>query len=151
MIQDAQNLFEDAAAFTATRISTNVIQRNATDNATINVAGGKYPPRLVVTVTTAFVNPGTSELVLTLESDSTADLATSPTVHLTTANLAASMTSTGVILDVPFPTDDYEAFIGLRLTNAGANWTSGNLSAAIVIDSDDQRKYANRSEITPVT
>ena len=125
------------------------LRRVAGDNETADIGAGHQDKRLVLTVPTAFTAGGAATLTITLESDSTADLATSPTVHLTVGPIAvADLTEGAVLADIAIPKDDYEEYIGVRYTVATGPMTAGNIDANIVLQSQDNRSYANRSTIS---
>mgnify|MGYP000550118786 CR=1 FL=1 len=133
MIIDAQLRFsgaiaDDASAtvtgqgpLTATAISTNVIDLRAPGStpALVDEAVGEWNLDLIVKTIVAGA-AGTS-LTVTLESDSTADLATSATVHASSGTiLTAALTANKVIWRTKLPFGDYERYLGLRYTIAGA-------------------------------
>jgi hypothetical protein len=85
-----------------------------------------------------------TSLTITLESDSTADLATSATVHASSgAILTAALTANKVIWRTRMPFGDYERYLGLRYTVAGSNFTNLTLEAFLVSDLDRNIQYPN--------
>lgn len=145
MLQDAQDLFSNAQAITATAVSTNIVDANAVDNVLKDLGTGK-PMYLVLTCSETFVSTGSSTLTITLESDSTSDLATSATVHNTTvaipkASLVANMEPIVLVMQLA-PT--YERYVGVRYTVGVANFTAGKLTAALVGSVPKYKAYANR-------
>ena len=73
-------------------------------------------------------------LTLTLESDSTANLATLPVVHYSTTILLAALTAGATIARVMLPSADYKRFLGLRYTVTGAAPTTGTCYGLIALD-----------------
>jgi len=123
-------------ALTATAISTNVIDlRNAATPALVDEGTNPDETWLIVQVQTSAAGGDAAKTVtITLESSSTADLATSPVVHysspaLTGAQLVAGFTA----VRVPLPSGDYKRFVGLRYT-VSAGFTAFNLLAYITPD-----------------
>ena len=150
MILDAQMVFSGSVsaagvrtgqALTATAISTNVIDlRNYRTGVTTPLLAdegilGLMEQWLIVQVQTAAAGGDAAKtLTITLESDSTADLATSATVHYTSpaitgATLVAGYTAVRVMI----PSGDYERYLGLRYT-VSAGFTSFNINAYITPD-----------------
>lgn len=145
MILDTQSMFSgtiasdgtrSGQAITATAISTNVIDTRALSGsptlADLGTTG--TPVYLVVQVGAAF-NTLTS-LTITLESDSTANLATSATVHFSSgAILLAALTANTTLLRIPLPVGaTYERYLGVRYTVTGTNPTLGTVFAHLVFD-----------------
>lgn len=147
MYIDKQAEFSDAQAVTSTAISTNVMDL-------ISNASGKNPLRdigtgqdvyLVVITQDAATDSGSdATLTVSLESDSTENLATSPTVHFTTGALAfAAFSPAGSVLAaVKLPKGDYERYLGVRYTVASGPLTAGNFDAFLTTDVDAWRAYA---------
>lgn len=147
MILDLQTMFSGSVsaagvktgqALTATAISDNVLDRKGGDVApTLEDEGinGAMEAWLIVQVQTAAAGGDAAKtLTITLESDSTANLATAPVVHYSTpaitgATLIAGYTAVRVML----PSADYKQFIGLRYT-VSAGFTSFNILAYITPD-----------------
>lgn len=144
MILDAQNEFSDGQAVTSTAISTNVIDLGATN--TLQDIGAGEPVYLVVLTRTAATDSGSdATLAVTLESDSTANLATSATVHYTTGTLAfAAFSPAGTVLAaVRLPIGSYERYLGVRYTVASGPLTAGNFDAFLTKDYGKFLSYAN--------
>lgn len=117
-----------AQAITATAISTNVIDlRQAGSPATADEGIDGTDLYLVVKVIQAF-NTLTS-LTITLESDSTANLATAPVVHYSKSVLLAALTANSEPIRVQLPSDDYKRFLGMRYTVVGSAPTTGSILA----------------------
>lgn len=150
MILDAFNEFSDAQAVTSTAISTNVIDLGpVTDNTLRNIGVGNPVWLIVKTNTTATDTSSDATLTITLESDSTADLATSATVHYSTGAIAfANFATAGTVLvAVMLPSSLYEQYLGIRYTVASGPLTAGAFDAFLVKDADLYRAYAKRWSI----
>lgn len=133
MILDRENEFSDAQAVTSTAISTNVIDLGD-DAVTRNIGDGIY---LVVQTDTAATDVSSdATLTVTLESDSTSNLATSPTVHFSTGALAfAAFSPAGtMIAQVMLPRGEYERYVGVRYTVANGPLTAGKFNAFLTRD-----------------
>jgi hypothetical protein len=117
-----------AQAITATALSTNVVDlRNASAPALSDTAQSSMV-YLVVCALQAF-NTLTS-LTITLETDSTSNLATSPTTHLTFNAPLAALTAGAVIACSPLPAGiNFERFMAVRYTVVGSNPTTGSVIA----------------------
>lgn len=150
MILDLQTTFsgtvaadgtKSAQAITATAISTNVLDlRNGSSPTLVDEALTGKDIWLVVQTVQAF-NTLTS-LTITLESDSTANLATAPVVHFSTgAILLAALTANTTLARVQLPSADYKRYCGLRYTVTGTNPTQGSILAQLVMDVDRNKVY----------
>lgn len=148
MIRDQENIFEDGAALTATRISTNVIDLGplTSDDATNTFRGigdGKEPVWLYFRVHTTLASAGTSAtLTITLESDDVAGLSTSPTVHWSSGSIAEATLVAGYEIKVRIPPGEYQRYLGLRFTVGTENFTSGKIDASLARDVEIRRAYA---------
>lgn len=145
MYLDAQNEFSDAQAVTATAISTNVIDLGP-ENTLKDIGAGEPIWLVVLTQTTATDASSDATLAVTLESDSTANLATSPTTHYTTGALAFSAFAPAgsVLAIVRLPVGLYERYLGVRYTVANGPLTAGNFDAFLTKDIQRWRAYADR-------
>lgn len=145
MILDKQLEFSDGQAITATAISTNVVDTlpGATNpNLTQNL-GGFQGAFLVIQVDNAFTGTGVT-LSISLESDSTANLATSPTVHYSSGAIAQADLTADFYIAIPLPYGSYEKYLGVRYTVAGTS-PSGTVSAFITRDVQAWQAYATAS------
>jgi hypothetical protein len=136
MILDLASKFSAAQALTATAISTNVIDlRNAATPLLVDEGMGGDEIWLVVQVITAAAGGDAAKtLTITLESDSTADLATSATVHYTSPAFTGAQLIAGfVAIRTPLPSSDYERYLGLRYT-VSAGFTSFTIDAFLTPD-----------------
>lgn len=147
MILDALLEFSDAQAVTATAISTNVIDLGpVTDNVLRNIGTGQPVYLIVSTNTTATDTSSDATLTVTLESDSTANLATSATVHYSTGAIAFAGYATAgtVVAAVQLPSGNYEQYLGVRYTVASGPLTAGAFDAFLTEDAQLWRAYAKR-------
>lgn len=123
-------------ALTATAVSANIIDlRQAASPALADEAilGGDL--WLVVTAKTAAAGGDAAKtLTITLESDSTTNLATSPTVHYSSgAILGSAIIAGAVLVRIKLPSGDYERYLGLRYT-VSAGFTSFEVVATLTPD-----------------
>ena len=138
---DTQNEFSDAQAVTSTAISTNVIDLFAgtgagtalTGESTMDIGQASAGQLYLVVSTVAAATDVSSDATLTvsLESDSTANLATSATVHFSTGALAfAAFSPAGTrLVTIPLPHGNYERYLGVRYTVANGPLTAGTFDA----------------------
>lgn len=149
MFLDKQNEFSDAQAVTVTALSTNVIDTlpmTGNPNATQDLsANGGVGPFVMFSVPTAFTAGGAATLTITIESDSTANLATSPTVHWTSADIPVASLIAGYQFFVPLPIGQVERYLGVRYTVGTGPMTAGAIDAAVVRDIQTWRSYATAS------
>ncbi len=136
MILDDFLVFFDNVSVTANGQIGDVIDRTA-NAPTLAQFGPGYagmPLYLVIQTGTAFNGNGgaMTSLTASLVSDSTADLNTSRTTHVSSASYAvADLTANKVLAVLPVPPGDYERFIGVRLVTTGSSGTpsAGTLRA----------------------
>ena len=141
MYVDKQNEFADSQVVTATAISTNVIDLGATN--TLKDIGSGQGVYLVVQVDAAATAAGSATVTFTLESDSTENLATSPTVHVTTTAIGkAALTAGSTQLVIALPVGSYERYLGVRFTVGTGPLTAGSFSAFLTDDVQTWRPYA---------
>lgn len=149
MYVDSQSQFSNAQAVTSTAISENVLDLNAASNSNVpllqDIGTGQDVYLVVQTAVTATDTGSDATLAVTLESDSTANLATSPTVHLSTGALAfaAYATAGTVIFAGRLPAGAYERYLGLRYTVASGPLTAGAFTAFLTLDIQSYRYYAS--------
>ena len=97
----------------------------------------------VIQVDTTFVG-ATSTTKFELCSDSTADLATSKTVHFATAAIpVATLVAGYTVAAFELPSGSYERYLGLWETVATANVTAGKINAFLTSDPALYRAYAD--------
>jgi hypothetical protein len=154
MILDKFLEFSDAQAVTSTAISTNVVDLaplgNGVGTNTVRDIGSGEDVYLVVRTVEAATDSGNdATLTVTLESDSTENLATSPTVHFSTGAIAfAAFSPVGSeVAKIKLPAGDYERYLGVRFTVASGPLTGGKFDAFIVKDAQSYRPYAVGSTI----
>lgn len=146
MIIDKLLEFADAAAIAlaignAIAPNTNVVDTGATP--TLKDLGNGQPLYLVLQVDTTFVG-ATATVQLQLASDSTANLATSKTVHIDTGAVAVATWVAGYTKVYPLPLGvTYERYLGLWMTVATADITAGKLNAFITADPTGATHYAD--------
>jgi hypothetical protein len=112
-------------------------------NTTIDIGTGQ-PLYLHILVTTTLDSSGeAATLTATLESDSTANLATSATVHWTSGSIAEASLAAGywVAKGIPIPPGSYERYLGVRMTVGTENFTSGKYSAWLSPNRYDDKTY----------
>lgn len=149
MIMDKFLEFSDAQAVTATAISTNVVDlfplgNDIGTNTVRDIGTGENIHLVVITHSNVTDTGSDATLNVTLESDSTENLATSPTVHFSTgARAFASYATAGtVIANVKLPAGDYERYLGVRFTVTNGPLTNGTFDAFLVKDAQAYRNYA---------
>lgn len=127
-------------AVTADAIS-DVIDRGANAPVLANFSPGFAGDMfLVIQTGTAFA--GATSLEVRLVSDSTADLATSPTVHVSTGAIpGAQLTANKVLAVLPVPPGDYERYVGLQYDGTGTI-TAGTIKAHLTNAPGFYRKMA---------
>lgn len=139
---DYNGLLSDDQAITADAISTNVIDtwegRGAAAD-TIPWQTNAITPRwglgtcipIFIGVTTTFAT--LTSLTVTVESDSTADLATSATVHWTSAAIPVASLVAGYRFQIRQLPIDFtpERYVGIRYNVTGSNATAGTILAQI--------------------
>lgn len=145
MILNTEEQLSAEQAVTSTAISTNVIDLQ--DDRDI---GAGEPTYLLIKVDEDCDSAADgASVAFTLESDSTADLATSATTHLTVAATGeANLTAGTVVAKMALPIDDYERYLGLRYTVSGESLTAGKFSAYITKDVSAWKHYPNNYTIT---
>lgn len=149
MIIDSQNEFSDAQAVTATAISTNVIDLlPGGENTTVDIGAGE-DIMLVIKVPVTVTADGDATVTFSLESDSTANLATSATVHWTSAAIGkADLTGGTQVVALALPRGTYERYLGVRYTVGTGPLTAGAFDAFLVRSADSRRNYATKSLIS---
>lgn len=147
MILDERNEFCDATS--AILAVGNAIIGDVIDlkpsttnpNTTVDLDGSDM--YLVIQVDTTFVG-ATSTTKFELASDSTADLATSKTVHYATPAIpVATLVAGYVVCAVRLPSGNYERYLGLWETVATANVTAGKINAFLTSDPALWKAYAD--------
>lgn len=140
MILDQLLYFSDNQQVLADAIS-NVIDRGSNAPVLANYSPG-FAGDLFLVVQTGTAFAGATSLEIRLVSDSTADLATSPTVHVSTGAIpAAQLTANKVVAILPIPPADYERYIGLQYDITGTG-TAGTVRAFLTQTPGFWRKQA---------
>lgn len=144
MILDMQSMFSGTVsaagvktgqAITNTAISENVMDLRGSASPTLVDEGlTGTPVWLVISCTVAAAGADAAKtLIVTLLSDSTANLATSPTTHYTSAAFTgAQLTAGAELVRVKLPSGDYERYLGLNYTVSAA-FTAFNLVAELTL------------------
>jgi hypothetical protein len=144
MILDELTEFCDATSVVinvGNAIVGDVIDLGATP--TLRDIGNGDPLYLVIQVDTAVVGT-TSTLQLQLCSDSTANLATSKTVHLDTGAIAEATLVAGYTKVYALPPEaTYERYLGLWETVAVNNLSAGKINAFLTRDVAKWAAYAD--------
>lgn len=154
MIIDLQSTFSGTTsaagvksgdAVTATAISANVIDlRQGASPAVADEGLNPAETWLLVQSdgSADFAAAGAATLTITLESDSTANLATAPVVHFSTAAIGkAAILKNTVLVRTAMPSDNYKRFMGLRYTVATGPFTAGAILAWISPDLNRNISY----------
>lgn len=148
MILDAHNTFSNGQLVTVSAISTNVIDLGSS-SVTQNI-GGDNTLFWVVRTRVAITDSGSdATLTVTLESDSTADLNTSPTIHLSTGPRAfATYAPANTIITVlALPFGDYERYLGARYAVGGGPFTAGSLDSFLTLDPQFWRAFTANNPV----
>lgn len=138
MIIDQRNEFSDAAAVTVSAIS-NVIDTGAAAGG-LGAIDDLY---LVIGVDTAATAAGAATVTFSLESDSTADLATSPTVHWQSAAIGKATLIAGYqVCAIEIPKGfTHERYLGVRYTVTTGPLTAGKFNAFLTKDPNVFRAF----------
>lgn len=132
---DAQLQFCSAQAITVDAISENVLDLAPLggSNTTRDLGAASAFGVLLQCLTSLTDADGTPTLTVTVESDSTADLATSATVHATLINnqLEAALVA-NTMYYVGLPSGAYERYLGLRFNAITADFDGGTVNAWLI-------------------
>lgn len=140
MILDQLLYFSDNQQVLADAIS-NVIDRGSNAPVLANFSPG-FAGDLFLVVQTGTAFAGATSLEVKLVSDSTPDLATSPTTHVSTGVIpVANLGANKVAAILPLPPGDYERYIGLVYDIAGTG-TAGTVRAFLTQTPGYWRKQA---------
>lgn len=144
MILDERNEFADALSCVANignAILGDVIDLGATP--TLRDLGNGRPLYLVIQVDTAVVG-SSSTVQWQLASDSTANLATSKTVHLDTGAIAEATLVAGYTKVYALPIEaTYERYLGIWQTVATGNLSAGKVNIFLATDVAKYTAYAD--------
>lgn len=142
MILDTYNQFADAtsvAAAAGTALIGDVIDLGA---ASADIGNGQ-PLYLVIQTDTEIITGGAAGTIeFQLASDSTANLATSATVHFSTGSMVtddaalndARLNAGGVIAAVALPMGTYERYLGILCVTGTTTTTAGKINAFLTTD-----------------
>lgn len=150
MLQDVNSIFSGtiasdgtrtAQAVVATAVSTNVIDARQPAGTPTLKDEGMFGQDLwlVVNVIQAFNN--LTSLTITLESDSTSNLATAPVVHYSRTIALAALTAGSTAVRVQIPSDLYKRYVGLRYTVTGTAPTLGSVMSFLTLDAQNNVIY----------
>ena len=138
MILDKRTQFAAAQAVGATAISDTIDTGVARD---IGNGEGLF---LVIQATEAATAAGAATVVFSLESDSTADLATAPVVHFATPAIGKATLVVGYVAAViALPLADYKRYVGVRFTVATGPLTAGKFNAFLTREPACWRAYTD--------
>ncbi len=144
MILDERSEFCDATSAVlaiGNAIIGDVMDLGATP--TLRDIGNGQPLYLVIQVDTTFVG-ATSTTQFQLVSDSTANLATSKTIHLDTGAIPVATLVAGYTKIMALPSEvTYERYLGLWETVATANVTAGKINAFLTTEPARWAAYAD--------
>lgn len=145
MILDDHLVFSDAQAITVDAIS-DVIDRGLTAPTLSQIGGGFAGDLFLVVQTGTALATGTS-LKIDFVSDSTANLATSPTTHIALGTwLTAALTANTLLGVWAIPPGDYERFVGLKYDVTGT-YDAGSIKAFLTRDPQYWRAMASDNPI----
>ena len=158
MIIDSRLEFCDATALSVASSSVATLCGNVVDtrvaagavvgavpNTLMNLGGGR-PLHWVITVDTTVVAASGSSGTTTfnLATDSTADLATSRTNHITSPAFTEAQLVAGFTWNSPLPFQaTYERYLGVYSTQAVDTLTSGKINSYLTYDPPAATQYAD--------
>lgn len=134
MIMDRENLFSDGQAVTATANSTNIVDLKKTG---IDIATGR-PLQFRFQVDTTTTSGGSTTMTVAIVSSDATNLGT-PTTHWTSASIAKATLVAGYGFTVTLPQGVYKRYLGVIYTVSTADFTAGNFTAALVLDTQSQQ------------
>jgi hypothetical protein len=140
---DSLLYFCDATTITATETNAligDVVPLGTTP--TLKDIGVGGPPLYwVIDIQTAVTSNSAVTVQFSLLSDSTADLATSATTHITTPAIAKATLVAGYRLIYPLPPGEYEAYLGIFAATSGGTLLTGTCDSYITSDFTKVRHY----------
>lgn len=136
MILDERNEFGDAFSLVANAAAVTVLGDVIDLGTTERDLGIGEPLYFVLNIDTAVAAAaGAANITFKLVSDSTADLATSPTTHLTSGAIAKGTLVAGyTVFAVALPSGTYERYLGVTFTPDTNNITAGKANAFLTRD-----------------
>lgn len=143
MYLDAENLFSDAQALTATAASTNSIDLQAIRN--MGVGQDIY---VIISVDVAFTDSGSdSTMAVTIETDDNSSFSSATTAQ--TIGTFAALSAVGSRLIAKLQPDLInERYVRLKYTAANGNLTTGSVTAALFLDAQAYTSYADNITIS---
>lgn len=124
-MMDALLQFASAQAITVSAIS-NVIDTAA--DVTLKNEGGRGSVFVVARVGTAFTAAGAGTLEVQLVSDSTANLATAPVIHVSSGAIPkATLVANKTVWMSQLPYGDYKRYVGINYVVASGPMTAGTI------------------------
>lgn len=143
MILDVQAEFSDSQVVTGTAVSTNIYDQAPLTRNTVRDLGSGTDSFLVLQVDAAAAAAGAATVTVTLESSTTADLATSPTVHATYGPFTIAQMAAGqTLMRAAIPYGAFKRYVGLRYTVATGPLTAGSFSAFVTNNPQVDTYYA---------
>lgn len=106
-----------------------------------DIGNGDKPIYLVITIDEAVTSNGSATVAFTLLSDSTANLATSATTHITTGDIAVATLVAGYKMVIPLPPGNYERYLGIFANTKVQTLNTGTCSAMLTIEPPNTRAY----------
>lgn len=145
MILDELTEFADASTLVGTAAATAVLGDVIDLGSTSRDIGNGEPIYLVIQIDTAVAaTGGAANVTFKLVSDSTANLATSPTVHWASAAIAKGTLVAGYLVTaVALPYGTYEQYLGVTFTPDTNDTTAGKANAFLTKDVAKWAPYAN--------
>ena len=145
MILDERNEFGDAATLVGDAASTYVLGDVINLGATARDIGNGEPLYLVIQIDTLVAaTGGAANVTFKLVSDSTDNLATSPTVHWSSPAIAKGTLVAGyLVAAIALPMGSYERYLGVTYTPDTNNITSGKANAFLTKDVATWAAYAD--------
>lgn len=139
MIIDGANLFDTAAALTATRVSTNVIDLGIARDLGI----GDNRLKLFAMLTSALLSGGASTLNVQIQgsTDNSTYTTMAETGAIAKAQLIAGVRLFDTSIPRPVPGQARPRYLQLRYEVAVSDFTAGAVTAALVFDRDDNVYY----------
>lgn len=132
MILDERNEFADAATLVGAAAGTTYVLGDVIDLGTTprDIGTGEDLYAVCQIDTAVLAAAGAANVTFKLVSDSTADLATSPTVHFATAAIAKATLVAGYqVFAIKLPSGMYERYLGVTYTPDTNPTTAGKANA----------------------
>jgi hypothetical protein len=147
---DFEDQLSSAQAVTTDTITTDVRDLGPVADNALRTFPGPRPMYAEIYVTEAATAAGAATVTFTVESDSTTNLATSATVHASSAAIPKASLSLGSYHYVELPKDaTYERYLGVRYTIGTGPLTAGKFTVRITPNRviGNALTYANRTTI----